>query len=129
MYRVTAGGNREVHNARNVQIAGHRIGSYVVVFVGLGGMEAVTVGIRENGDRLDAHFGTGPCDANGDLPPIGYQYFPDQSFFLNKVVRGAFQPGFGGAIIDDRFRAGNVFRGFKGFGTEGAYTLLGPING
>jgi len=38
-------------------------------------VERMAVGVRIDGNRLDAEFGAGPYDADGNLASVGDQYF------------------------------------------------------
>ena len=58
-----------------VQVAENRVLADVIGLVGFLDVERVAVGVGIDGDRLDAQFGAGAHDADGDLAPVGDQYF------------------------------------------------------
>ena len=80
MERVAARRGRQVDQRVRVQIAENRVLADVIGLVGLLHMEGVTIGIGIDGDRLDAQFGAGAHDADGDLAPVGDQYFLKHGF-------------------------------------------------
>ncbi|OIQ86114.1 hypothetical protein GALL_320540 [mine drainage metagenome] len=74
---VAAGSHGQIHDVMGVQVAGDRIGANVVGFIGLFDVQRVAIGIRVDGDRLDAHFGAGADNADGDFTAIGNENFLD----------------------------------------------------
>ncbi len=75
MQCVATGGGRQIDQRVRVEIAQNRILADVISLVGLLHMERVAVGVGVDGDRLDAELGAGAHDADGDLAPVGDQYF------------------------------------------------------
>jgi hypothetical protein len=74
MQRVAARCGRQVDQRVRVQIAQDRVLADVVGLVGLLHVEGVAVGVGVDRDRLDAEFGAGAHDADGDLAAVGDQY-------------------------------------------------------
>lgn len=77
MQRITAGFHRQIDQLARVQVAGQRIGTNTVGLVRTLDVQRLAVGIGIHRHRANAHFGTSPHDAYGDLTAVGYQNFLD----------------------------------------------------
>src|SRR5512146_2259481 len=75
MQRITARGNCKIDDVVGVEIAGDRIGTDMVGLISFLNMQRMTIGIRVDGDRLDAHLRARTHDANCNLSSVGDEYF------------------------------------------------------
>src|SRR5471032_512989 len=79
--RITAGFHGQVHQLARVQVAGQRLGTNAVGFVGTFDVQRVAVGVRVNSDRANAHLGAGTHDSYGNLTTVG-----DQDLFYHLEI-------------------------------------------
>ncbi len=77
MQRIAAGFHRQVHQLARVQIAGQWLGTHAVGLVRTLHMQGMAIGVGENRNRANAHFGAGSYDAYGNLTTVG-----DQDLFI-----------------------------------------------
>jgi hypothetical protein len=84
MDRVATGRDRKVHDIVDVEIAGQRVAAQAVGLVGLLHVERMTVGVRVDGRRADAHLGTSANHTHRDLAAIG-----DQDLSKHRFASGA----------------------------------------
>jgi hypothetical protein len=68
----------------DVEIAGQRVAAEAVGLVGLLHVERMTVGVRVDGRRADAHLGAGANHAHRNLAAIG-----DQDLSKHRFASGA----------------------------------------
>ena len=85
MQCVTARRRCEIDQRVRIQIAENRVFSNVIRLIGLLDVERVAVGVGIDGDRLDPKFGAGAHDADGNLAPVGDQYFLKHGLACNWV--------------------------------------------
>jgi len=75
MQRIAPRGDGQIDDVVRVEIAGDRFGTDVVGLVRFFYMQRMTVGIRVDGDRFDAHFRAGAHNADGNFTAVGDEYF------------------------------------------------------
>jgi uncharacterized protein len=79
--RITTGSDGDVHYSVGIKVTPDGIRAYIIGLGGLFDVQGMTIRIRINSHRLDAHFGTSAHNAYGDLAAVGYQYLLDQAKF------------------------------------------------
>ena len=75
MQRIAARCHGDIDDVMCIQVAGNRLGTEVVGFVSFLDMQRMAIGIRINGDRLDAHFRARTHNADSYLSSVGDEYF------------------------------------------------------
>ena len=78
MQRITAGFHGQVDQLAWVQVAGQRVVTQAVGFVGALDVQGMAVGFGIDGNRADTHLGTGTHDAHGNLATVGTEDFLQQ---------------------------------------------------
>ena len=75
MQRIASGSYRNIDDVVRVKVTRNRFGADVVGLVRFFYVQRMAIGIRVDGNRLDAHFRARAHNANRNFPTVGDKYF------------------------------------------------------